>query len=103
MYGFVRGTTLSKHLLRPSHDAAAAILPRNFDEVIDGFKARNGIIREGYPGVLSAPPGVRPRPFEIIFGTPHAAPWYQQEAALVVALQTILAEYRKFIAYAPNL
>lgn len=103
MYGFVRGTTLSKHLLRPALDAAAAILPRNFDEVIDGFKARNGIIREGYPGVLSAPPEVRPRPFEIIFETPHAAPQYQQEAALVVALQTILTEYRKFIAYAPNL
>lgn len=103
IYGFVRGATLTKHLLRPALDAAAAILPRNFDEVIDGFSARNGIIREGYPGVLSAPPDARPRPFEIIFETPHAAPQHQQEMALVIALQTILTEYRKFIAYAPNL
>lgn len=103
MYGFVRGATLAKHLLRPALDAAASILPRNFDEVIDGFKARNGIIREGYPGVLSAPPGVRPRPFEVILESPQTAPQYLQEKALVIALQTILTEYRKLVAYAPNL
>lgn len=103
IYGFVRGSTLAKHLLRPALDAAAGILPRNFDEVIDGFKARNGIIRDGYSGVLGAPHNARPRPFEIIFETPHSAPQYQQEAALVIAMQTILTEYRKFIAYALNL
>ena len=83
--------------------AAELILPRNYDEIIDGFEARNGIIREGYQGILGAPPGVRPRPFEIILETPQSAPHYQQERALVAALQTILSEYRKFIAYAPNL
>lgn len=103
MYGFVRGTTLSKYLLQPALNAAAAILPRNLDEVIDGFEARNGIIRQGYPGVLGAPPNVRPRPFEIILETPQAAPQYQQEAAFVVALQSILTEYRQFLAYAANL
>ena len=46
---------------------------------------------------------MQPRPFEIVFETPHAAPQYLQEKALVVALQTILTEYRKLIAYAPNL
>jgi len=30
-------------------------------------------------------------------------PLYQQERALVPALQTILAGYQKLIAYAPNL
>lgn len=103
MYGFVRGTTLSKYLLQPALDAAASILPRNLDEVIDGFQARNGIIRQGYPGVLGAPPNARPRPFEIVLETPQAAPQYQQEAAFVVALQSILAEYRQFLAYAANL
>jgi hypothetical protein len=39
----------------------------------------------------------------VILETPHAAPQYLQEKALVIALQTILAEYRKLIAYAPNL
>jgi hypothetical protein len=35
--------------------------------------------------------------------TPQAAPQYQQERALVATLQTILAEYQKLMAYAPNL
>jgi hypothetical protein len=52
---------------------------------------------------LSAPPKVRPRPFEIILETPAAPPEYQKQAAFVAALQTILTEYLKFIAYAPNL
>jgi hypothetical protein len=94
---------LTKHLLSPALAAAEQILPRNENAIIDGFNARNGIIREGYAGVLGAPPKLRPRPFEIIFETPQAAPQYLQEKALVVALQTILTEYRKFIAYAPNL
>jgi murein peptide amidase A len=103
VYGFVRGATLTKHLLRPALAAAAQILPRNENSTIDGFNARDGIIREGYQGVLSAPPRLKPRPFEIVFETPHAAPQYQQENALVLAMQTILTEYRKFIAYASNL
>jgi protein MpaA len=51
---------------------------------------------------LSAPRN-RPRPFEIIYETPHAAPQYQQEKACVVALRAILNEYRRMMAYAPNL
>ena len=103
VYGFVRGATLTQHLLKPALDAAELILPRNQNEIIDGFAARHGIIREGYQGVLSAPAGVRPRPFEIILETPQAAPQYQQERALVAAMQTILTEYQKLLAYAPNL
>ena len=57
---------------------------------------------EHYQGVLSAPLKTRPRPFEIL-ATPQAAPQYQQERALVAALQTIMAEYQKQMAYAPNL
>ncbi len=38
-----------------------------------------------------------------VLETPHAAPQYQQERALVAALQTILAQYQKLMAYAPNL
>ena len=33
----------------------------------------------------------------------QAPPAFLKECAFVVALQTILTEYRKFIAYAPNL
>ena len=102
-YGIVRGATLTKYLIEPALRAAEKFLPRDKRSVIDGFRACNGIIRDAYDGVLSAPPKVRPRPFEIILETPSAPPVYLKECAFVIALKSILDEYRKFIAYAPNL
>jgi protein MpaA len=102
-YGFAHGATLTKHLIEPALQAAEKLLARNDNRIIDGFRARNGVITDKYDGILSAPPKVRPRPFEIILETPAAPPEYQKQFAFVAALQTILAEYRKFIAYAPNL
>jgi len=103
MYGYVSGATLTKHLLRPALDAAELVLPRNQSPTIAGLKARDGVIHERPCGVLSAPPKVRPRPFESTVETPGAAPQYFQEQALVAALQTILNEYPKLVAYAANL
>jgi len=102
-YGFVSGATLTKSLIKPALAAAEKLLPRDERPVIDGFAARNGVISSGYEGILSAPPKVRPRPFEIILETPVTPPEYLKQAAFVAALQTILLEYNKFIAYAPNL
>src|SRR5450631_3506368 len=102
-YGIVRGATLTKHLIEPVLAAAEKFLPRDERPVIDGFNARNGVIRDCYDGVLSAPPKVRPRPFEIILETPATPPEYLKQLAFVAVLQTILLEYNKFIAYAPNL
>jgi len=102
-YGFAHGATLTKHLIEPALLAAEKYLPRNQNTVIDGFHARRGVIRDSYDGVLRAPPRVRPRPFEIILETPSAPPAFLKEIAVVAALQSILTEYRQFIAYAPNL
>ena len=102
-YGIVRGATLTKHLIEPALQAAEKFLPRDRRAVIDGFNARNGVIRDCYDGILSAPPRSRPRPFEIILETPQPPPEYLKVCALTLALQTILAEYSKFIAYAQNI
>ncbi|MFO1511704.1 MAG: succinylglutamate desuccinylase/aspartoacylase family protein [Verrucomicrobiota bacterium] len=102
-YGYARGATLTKHLIEPALAAAEKILPRDARETIDGFRASNGIISECYEGVLSAPASASPRPFEIILETPQAPPTVVKDAAFVAALQTILLEYRKFIAYASNI
>ncbi|MEJ0090841.1 MAG: succinylglutamate desuccinylase/aspartoacylase family protein [Limisphaerales bacterium] len=102
-YGFARGATLTKNLIQPALAAAEKFLPRDERLVIDGFTARGGIIRDCYDGILSAPSKLRPRPFEIILEAPSAPPEYLKELAFVAALQTILLEYNKFIAYAPNL
>ena len=102
-YCFARGALLTRHLIEPALQAAEKFLPRDRRAMVDGFQARNGIIYDAYDGVLSAPPKVRPRPFEIILETPKSPPAFLKECAFVVALKTILTEYRKFIAYAPNL
>lgn len=102
-YGIVRGATLATELIEPALAAAETFLPRDKRNVIDGFQARDGVIRDCYKGVLSAPPRIRPKPFEIILEVPKAPPEYLKEYAFVLALRTILAEYLKFIAYARNL
>jgi hypothetical protein len=83
--------------------AAGKILPRNVNATIDGFAARDGIIFEHYEGVLAAPARMDPVPFEIILETPHRAPMDLQVEALVVALRTILTEYRNLISFAANI
>ena len=103
VYGYAHGALLTRYLVGPALAAAGEFLPVNQNGTIDGFRARDGIIREGYEGVLRTPPGIKPRPFEVILETPHHAPQYLQEAASAVALRTILDEYRQFIAYAQDL
>lgn len=103
LYGFVRGASLTRHVLAPALTAAEQHLPRNTDAIIDGFRAANGIIQEGYTGVLSAPPGTRPLPFEIVFETPQLAPMQKQVDAHVAVLRSVLESYRGFISYGQNL
>jgi hypothetical protein len=103
IYGFVRGAVLTRALLEPALAAAEAVLPRNASRVIDGFSAENGIISECYDGILTSPPELHPQPFEIILETPHNAPLARQANAFVVAIQAILIEYQKFLAFAANL
>ena len=103
IYGFVRGHTLTENLLRPALCEAGKILPRNINATIDGFAARDGIIYDHYDGVLAAPAQMEPVPFEIILETPHRADLDLQVQALLVALRTILGEYRRLISFAANI
>jgi hypothetical protein len=103
LYGFVRGHTLTENLLRPALFEAGKVLPRNVNATIDGFAARDGIIYDHYEGILTAPARIEPVPFEIIFETPHHAPMNLQVEALVVAIRTILSEYRKLISFAADI
>jgi protein MpaA len=83
--------------------AASLLLPRTHAAIIDGFSADRGIIREGYSGILSAPPDQRPHALEIVFETPGSAPLDLQVKAAVVAVKTILSEYRQLLALGQNL
>jgi murein peptide amidase A len=103
LYGFVRGTVLARSLLEPALASAEKYLDRNRDHVIDGFPSENGIISQCYDGILTSPPKLENTPFEIILETPHHAPEPKQIEAFVHASLAILAEYRKFIAFAADL
>ncbi len=104
LYGYAHGAVLTEHLLRPALAAASAIPAAQPSAMSStAFAPATASFATVTRACLRAPPGVRPRPFEIILETPHHAPQYLQEAALAVAVCAILDEYRKFIAYAQNL
>jgi hypothetical protein len=103
VYGFVRGALLTRSLLAPALQAAEQCLPRNCAGMIDGFPAERGIISQCYDGILTSPPKLENSPFEIILETPQRAPLEKQVDAFVLASLAILAEYRKFIAFAADL
>ena len=103
LYGFVRGATLTEHLLKPALAAAEAALPVNQAAIIDGFHAVEGIIHTAYDGILTAPPGSSPAPFEIILESPHHAPMEMQRRAFVTALTEILRHYRRMMSYAADI
>ena len=102
LYGFVRGATISRELLAPALAAASRHLAVNREPVIDGFRAQDGIIVEGYEGILSAG-RIEPRPFEIVFETPADAPLERQVQAAVAALGAILQRYRAMLSVANDI
>jgi hypothetical protein len=102
-YGIVGGSVLTRHLIEPALKAAESLLPLDTRARIDGFKARGSVIRECYQGILSAPQSSRPRPFEIVLEAPKGQPAFLTESAFVVALQSILDNYRGLAAWARNI
>jgi hypothetical protein len=103
LYGFVKGHQLTRYVLEPSLEAAAVHLPRNLDRSIDNFHANNGVIEQVYPGILGAPPTQKPRPFEIVFETPHNASLDRQMEAHIAAILSMLENFRSMIAQAQNI
>ncbi len=103
LYGYAHGRLLNEALLKPALRASERVLPRNRAAMIDGFKASEGLIHHCFEGVLSAPHQQRPQPFDLIFETPALAPIELQIDATIVALETLLDEYRVFLAHSINL
>ena len=101
--GCAHGRELNEGLLVPALRASETILPCNRHPVIDGFRTCAGVIDGCFKDVLRPPPKIHPRPFEIILETPGRAALDLQAEAARIAVETILAEYRRFIAYADGL
>ena len=103
LYAFALGAQVTAHVVEPALLAAERFLPRNRHPVIDNFTARNGLIRQGYPGMLCAPPEQNPRPFEIVFETPTQAEFELQVQANLAFLHTALEHYAQLRAIAQDL
>ncbi len=94
IYGYANGSTLTRHLLEPALQAASIALPRDYRPEIDTHPADGSIITGGYTGILAAPPEQHPKPFEIVFETPHLAPLSRQVDAHLSVLAEILKNFR---------
>ncbi|HEY9247631.1 MAG TPA: succinylglutamate desuccinylase/aspartoacylase family protein [Rariglobus sp.] len=103
LYGYAHGRLLNEALLKPALRASERVLPRNRAAMIDGFEASEGLIHRCFGGVLSAPAQQRPQPFDLIFETPALAPLDLQVSATIIAIETLLDEYRVFLAHSINL
>jgi len=103
LYAFALGAQMTQHVVEPALLAAERVLPRNCDPTIDNFTARNGLIRKGYPGMLCAAPEARPRPFEIVFETPHEADLEKQIEANLLFLREALGQYLQLQAVGQDL
>ena len=103
LYAFALGAQVTQYVVEPALRAAEKILPRNCDATIDNFTARNGLIRKGYPGMLCAAPEAHPRPFEIVFETPHRAELEKQIEANLVFLRHALDQYQQLQAVGQDL
>src|SRR3569833_571838 len=86
--GHAGGAILSEHLLEPALRAAEQIIPGDSVCSIEGSDSV----------LIKSPAGLRRPPFEIALQTPRKAPLHRQVDALVVALRTILIEYRYLMA-----
>jgi protein MpaA len=103
LYAFALGAQVTAHVVEPALLAAERVLPRNSHPVIDNFTAENGLIRQGYPGMLCAPPEQSPRPFEIVFETPTLADFEKQVEASLIFLHAALDNYLQLQAVGQDL
>jgi protein MpaA len=103
LYAFALGAHVTQDVVEPALHAAEKVLPRNCDPTIDNFTARNGLIRKGYAGMLCAAPEAQPRPFEIVFETPHNADLEKQVEANLIFLRHALEQYQQLRAVAQDL
>jgi len=103
LYAFALGAQVTQYVVEPALKAAEKVLQRNCDAMIDNFTARNGLIRKGYPGMLCAAPEAHPRPFEIVFETPHTAELEKQIEANLIFLRHALDQYQQLQAIGQDL
>lgn len=99
----VRSEVLAKEVVRPALDRVARVTPVNSRPI----KVRPGDMRarlaDYVDGRLTAPPELRPYPFEAELFAPGDAPEELRIRSLFIAVHEILRNYRRLLAHAPNI
>jgi len=102
-YAHSRSEIIGKALVQPALAAASRFLPLTGRPVRSKCAAAEATGRACHEGVLVNHGDLPSRPFEIVLETPQSAPDEAQIDAAVVALESILAEYRPFLATQQNI
>jgi len=99
----VPSPTLTTALVHPALKAASKFLPpcksREGEPVVPAATAG----RNRYEWGLGNPAELKPAPFELTFETPRKAPPELQAKAAVAALNSLIEEYRPFLAARQNI
>lgn len=99
----IGGPVFFRHLLEVTLPAAQDILPQNVQSGRNALPRWKSVLLEEPNELIRAAPGLQPRPFEIVITLPRLAPRYLLKSAVSLLLESILAEYRKFISFGANL
>ena len=103
IHAHVASPTLNKALVQPALKAAGKFLPRDENRKGDQIIPATTVGRNRYEWGLGNPAELKPAPFEITLETPRKAPPELQAKATVAALNSIIEEYRPFLASQPNI
>jgi hypothetical protein len=99
----IGGAIFCRHVLGAALNSAQDLLPQLVHAGPDALPRWRGRLLDKPNDRIVAAPGIKPRPFEIVITLPRQTPFYSTSAAVSLLLQTILLEYRKFIAFGANL
>jgi murein peptide amidase A len=99
----IGGPIFFRHLLGTTLPSVQDILPQVVNSGADALPRWKSILLDEPNELIRAAPGLKPRPFEIVITLPKNAPLYRIKTAASLLLQSVLVEYRKFIAFGANI
>jgi murein peptide amidase A len=99
----VGGSIFFRHLLGTTLPSAQDLLPQSIKSGHDALPRWRSILLDEPNDLIRAAPGLKPGPFEIVITLPRQVPLYVLKSAVSLLLQSVLAEYRKFISFGANI
>jgi protein MpaA len=99
----VRSAVLAKEVVRPALERVATVIPVNSRPIKVRPSDMHSRLGDYAEGRLTAPPELRPYPFEAELFTPGAASSELRIRSLFVAVHEILRNYRRLLSHATDI